>query len=370
LQHDVILWRTIQAVRQKQPALIGEDVFFLTCDYTFWRFDHKRLSRNTIGISVLPNVLLQLLRPFVPRTADFDRGFVSTFALPEFRTIHIASPQAVSRVAGIIRLYADLPEDVAVAILTDDALLTRVTRLDESDPAIADLIESAIVSEASRWKEEAERLSAQIRQEQETMKSTSDALSRAQLTAEEHIHALQAVREQLEQERHVRTAFEANASAERTAHEIELKKHDQEVAAATERAYRAEAARAQADDELSKTRSHTRRLRALIYALTHLLLSVAIIAVLLRYCELTVREHNSVVVGGATYGLVAATAELTSWFRGRKQRLLVRILWMSSCAAGVALVWVGIKQLTSFAILAGALVTLATSLLTALFQSE
>lgn len=342
LRHDIILWRTLQMVRHSQDGLLGEDAFFLTCDYTFWHFDHKHLSRNSVAVSVLPNVLLQLLRPFVPRTGDFDRSFVNTFALPEFRTIHTANPQAVLRVAGIIRLYADLPEDVAVAILTDDALLTQVTKLDDSDPTVSDLIESAIVAEAAKWKDEADRLGEQVRQEQLMRTIASDSLVEAKKAAELHVDALGLVQQQLVGERQTRESLEAKATADEIERESERTEHAQE----------------------------TRRLRWLVSALGHLLLAVGGTAALMRYVELTVYGHNAVVTGASIYAVVAVAVEWTSWFRRRRQRLLARILWMLSCAAGIGAAIIGTKDMTKWAILIGAVVTLITALITALFQSD
>jgi hypothetical protein len=361
LRHDIVVWRTIQAVRHNRPTLLGEDAFFITCDYSFWRFDHKNLSRRRTGVSVLPNVLLQLLRPFVPRTQDFDQGFVNTFALPEFRTIHVASPQAVSRVAGIMRLYADLPEDVAVAILTDDALLTKVTRLDESDPTIKDLVESAIIAEANRWKAEAERLRGEIEKEQATTKDVSDALAVARRAADDHVQALGAVREQLATEHEVRVAAEASAAAERTAREQELDRHGREIAAASERA-------SQAEEAMRKTAMQASRMRAISYALIHLLVGFAICATFVRYYMLTVREYNAMIIGALVYVSIASVGEVNAWFSRRRQRVLARVLWFFMCLSGVWAAWVTTEHAMTFSILVGALVTLATALVTALLH--
>jgi hypothetical protein len=148
LLHDVVLWRTLQTIRKKSAEPFGAGAMFLSCDYSFFNFDRKVLRQvGQVGTVVLPNVFLQLLRPFVARTNDFDSKFIETFALPEFRTIHGADNRALSRIAQTLTLYSDIDENLALKLLTDEALISQVRNLKEDDPSIQPLIEQAIVSE-------------------------------------------------------------------------------------------------------------------------------------------------------------------------------------------------------------------------------
>jgi hypothetical protein len=354
MQHDIILWRTLQTVRSNHPGPFGAGAFFLTCDYRFWRFDHRELSRGSTGVSVLPNVLLQLLRPFVPRTDDFDRSFVSTFALPEFRTIHSASAQAVSRVAGIVRLYSDLPEEVAVAILTDDALIAKVTELDESDPSINELIESAIAAEASRWKEEAERLREALKRDEVAAREASAALFQASQNAEQNLKALDAVSRQLENERQTRLAADIAAAEERDQNQALHAAHDATINELRERAEAGAAALARSNEERVKEKArHFRemeRVKRILYAVFHVVLGLAVASSAVRYMTLNVRQYNWVIVGATIYGVVAAIIELMPWFRRCKQRPLARILWSLTIVLTVAAAWYGRENVPALSI--------------------
>jgi hypothetical protein len=374
LRHDIILWRTLQKVRQHNAGFLGAGAFFLTCDYTFWRFEHQELSRRSSGVSVLPNVFLQLLRPFVPRTDDFDRSFVSTFALPEFRTIHSASAQAVSRVAGIVRLYADLPEDIAVTILTDEALVTKVAKLDESDPTIHSLIESAIASEASRWQEEAVRLRQQLELEQNLSKEKSAELRRASIAAEENVRALTAVNQQLEDERIARLRTEESAAAEKQRHGALVTEQEEVVDGLVRRAEQAEAAEKVARVELVARRQSEdvrettlRRTTSTLFALVHVLVAFVACTFIVRYAT---AKAESAIVGGILYAGIAAVTEFAQWFQRSRQRRLMRLLWLISIVVGVGLTWCKPDQIIVLSVFESILGSSLIALLTLPFQQR
>lgn len=148
LLHDVVLWRTLQSIRRKSAEPFGAGAMFLSCDYAFFNFDRTNLRQNgQVGTVILPNIFLQLLRPFVSRTDDFDAKFIETFALPEFRTIHAADNKALSRIGQTLALYSDIDETLALKLLTDEALISKVRDLEAEDPAIRPLIEQAIIAD-------------------------------------------------------------------------------------------------------------------------------------------------------------------------------------------------------------------------------
>lgn len=165
LLHDVVLWRTLQSIRKRSSEPFGAGAMFLSCDYSFFNFDRNQLRQNgQVGTVILPNVFLQLLRPFVSRTADFDAKFIETFALPEFRTIHAADNKALSRIGQTLALYSDIDEPLALKLLTDEALISKVRDLKPDDPAIQPLIEQAIIGENQSLRQDltvtAEKLAA------------------------------------------------------------------------------------------------------------------------------------------------------------------------------------------------------------------
>jgi hypothetical protein len=110
---------------------------------------------------VLPNVLWQILRPFVPSSPDFDRSFAETFAIPEFRTIGSGAARACSKMLGLLAAYKDFPEEIAARLLTNDLLIDRL-RATRDDAQFQAQVESAIALENQTLSEERAALAKQV----------------------------------------------------------------------------------------------------------------------------------------------------------------------------------------------------------------
>lgn len=98
VNHDVTVLECVRFLRSNAKTTLDAGSLFLTCDFTLYRFDiaDSRDSKTYTSV-VLPNVLWQVLRPFIPASQDFDRSFAETFALPEFRTIGSGAVRLVRR---------------------------------------------------------------------------------------------------------------------------------------------------------------------------------------------------------------------------------------------------------------------------------
>ncbi len=146
--HDASMWLALRRLRTPGQPVLDSGAIFLTNDYWFQRFDRTRAGLSFgggPGAVVLPTQLLQLLRPLVPATDDFDRRFVDTFASPEFRTVQTGYSATSAKVLSYLATYKDLPTPTAVAILRNHALASRLRPLDEDSPAFREAIESEIV---------------------------------------------------------------------------------------------------------------------------------------------------------------------------------------------------------------------------------
>src|SRR5688500_19917464 len=114
----------LDVVRQKRTnakSTLEAGALFITCDFFLYRFDWEDSKAKGIKPStVLPNVLWQVLRPFVPSDVDFDRSFAETFALPEFRIFGSKASEACSKMLSILAGYKDLPEETATRMLSSD----------------------------------------------------------------------------------------------------------------------------------------------------------------------------------------------------------------------------------------------------------
>src|SRR5205807_7792883 len=116
--------------------------FVLSSDLWFWRFDRQILRKNYASkpIVVLPDSLLQALRPFIGTSSLFDdAAFAKLFSAIEFRGAETESyADTAQRVAAYLASFADLSEETARRILPDSMLMKRIGQADESSDAFQD----------------------------------------------------------------------------------------------------------------------------------------------------------------------------------------------------------------------------------------
>ncbi|MBF0290633.1 MAG: cell envelope integrity protein TolA [Nitrospinae bacterium] len=147
IAHDVAVLDCVRTLRKNGTSTLEAGALFVTCDYMLYRFDSDASRKaNAHASVVLPNILWQILRPFVPASQDFDRSFAETFAMPEFRTIGSGAAKACSRMLGLLATYKDFPEETAKRMLSNDRLIDGL-RTTNSDEEFQALIESAIAAE-------------------------------------------------------------------------------------------------------------------------------------------------------------------------------------------------------------------------------
>lgn len=146
INHDVAVWQTVRGLRKKASSPLEVGAFLLTADYSLYTFDWYRIrQQGEIGLVVLPNQFLQILRPFVSTTDDFDRRFVETFAIPEFRTLGNGYASVRSRVLSYLSTYADMTERTALRILANELLMQQLRDKHDESEEFKQLVEFAIL---------------------------------------------------------------------------------------------------------------------------------------------------------------------------------------------------------------------------------
>jgi len=162
IAHDVTVLDCVRSLRNNIHSTLEAGALLVTCDYMLYRFDNEE-SRNakTLASVVLPNVLWQVLRPFIPASQDFDRSFAETFAIPEFRTIGSGASKACSKMLGLLTAYKDFPEETAARLLSNDMLIDAL-RAAENDEQFQAQVESAITAENQALVEERAALVRQV----------------------------------------------------------------------------------------------------------------------------------------------------------------------------------------------------------------
>jgi len=162
ISHDVEVLDCVRFLRKNVTNTLEAGVLLVTCDYSLYSFDSD-MSREarTCASVVLPNILWQILRPFVPNNQGFDRAFAETFAIPEFRTIGSGSARACSKMLGLLATYQDFPEETAARLLSNDLLMLSLRAI-QSDDQFKSRVESEIVSENKLLLESQDDLKKQI----------------------------------------------------------------------------------------------------------------------------------------------------------------------------------------------------------------
>lgn len=172
INHDVAVWQTVRGLRKKASSPLEVGAFLLTADYSLYTFDwYKIRQQGEIGLVVLPNQFLQILRPFVSTTDDFDRRFVETFAIPEFRTLGNGYASVRSRVLSYLSTYADMTERTALRILANELLMQQLRdKLDESEE-FKQSVEFAIFRDYEQVLKEKEESARRAKEQEELARS-------------------------------------------------------------------------------------------------------------------------------------------------------------------------------------------------------
>lgn len=184
--HDVtVLLATEDNRSSNNHSILEAGSLFLTCDYYLYSYDNQHRSSNKLGSVVLPNHLLQVLRPLAPRTPDFDKRFVATFAIPEFRTIDSDYSATVSRVMMYLSGFETLSEESAARILGDRALIQNLQGVDEDSDTFANSIESVLAKENEMLLEEMASLKEKQSSLEQSNKRYDEVVSRQKAEIQE-----------------------------------------------------------------------------------------------------------------------------------------------------------------------------------------
>jgi phage terminase small subunit len=247
IDHDVTVVDTVLELRERASSTVKSGALLLTCDYTLYRFDQE-MSRRTgrKGCVLLPNVFMQMLRPFIPSSADFDRSFAETFAIPEFRIIGSGAARATSRLMGILASYREVREETAVKLLSNDLLLDRLEPI-EDDAKFQELVEAAIIDDNNMLMEEKAALERQIEEEKrQRLQEQNERLREREVAA----HRLE--QEQRQKREALETAERERLERDATSKQLEQVQEARRVADEEKRKLEAE------KDDLAKQLSKQR----------------------------------------------------------------------------------------------------------------
>jgi regulator of replication initiation timing len=166
LDHDVRLGLTVSAKRRRVGAgetALDAGAFFVTNDRLFRRFADRHMASGRVPIAVLPEQLLQVLRPLAPSDIDWDARFIEAFAVPEFRSAASDYTETSTRLLEYLALYGDLPKQAAVSLLTNQLLLDELSAA-ATDEEFEAAVENSLAEELASLAEENSALTTQLRE--------------------------------------------------------------------------------------------------------------------------------------------------------------------------------------------------------------
>jgi len=217
--HDASLMATVRDLRSKGETSLDVGALLITCDYALYRFDlETSRAEGELGACVLPNLLWQILRPYLSVSADYDKAFAETFALPEFRTVASGASRACSRMIALLASYAEFPEATAANLLSNDMLIDKLRIIDD-DQEFHRQVESAIVLEnqslledKAALQEETEMLRRQKEADEEYRQRVSSQVAELEKKEEEQRSRADRERERADSEAAKRAESEKSAT--------------------------------------------------------------------------------------------------------------------------------------------------------------
>lgn len=239
IKHDIIVWCAAKSLRKTGASGLDVGALLLSADQRLFAYDWGVLSNGSnLGVVVLPSQLLQLLRPFVPRTADFDKKFAEVFALPEFRLGRSDFSQVTRRVLSFLASVKDITEETALAILADEILIGRLKNV-EADEDIKAAIESEVLRKNAELEKKHRDVASQLETVRAEVASRQSALDEAQSKLSLKDQALADRSDDVQREKSEREHKEAEAAAARA--EIALSRQELEATACSLKAKSEEA---------------------------------------------------------------------------------------------------------------------------------
>lgn len=186
IDHDIRVRAFVRRRQRDAPTILDAGAFMLTMDHVLYRYDWTKLrQRGEVGTTVLPQQLVQLLRPLAHGVADFDKRFVEGFALPEIRSARSFNPAVSTKILSYLSTVSDLNPDTAASLLTDEYLTQAVGALDPRSPEFRAEVDNALARQNAELQQELQ----QAREGVASMESERSAAAAAYETRIEDLEA-------------------------------------------------------------------------------------------------------------------------------------------------------------------------------------
>lgn len=158
--HDAFILMMMRELRGRRDKRASEaKAWFLTYDRALTSYSVHKAGSDHLPVVMLADDWLQIARPFLPRTDEYDQSFIAMLRFP----VAFDDPSVVKlneMVEALQRLdtMKDLPAPVIAGMVSDGAMLTRI-RLAQDEKAVQRLVEVESATYAKEQEAQVERLS-------------------------------------------------------------------------------------------------------------------------------------------------------------------------------------------------------------------
>ncbi len=164
-EHDAFHRLLIKRLRGKERRSWTEAKFwFLTCDTILPKFDRfARRNPKEMSFCMLPEQWLQLIRPLLPRSPDFDATFSDLLASPYLRSYGSLPPDTAQKILARIAQFREHSPALAFKILTD-VYVAKGLRETEDEQEQLQIIDNATAQAAEKFRLEKEQTEAKLKE--------------------------------------------------------------------------------------------------------------------------------------------------------------------------------------------------------------
>lgn len=135
LRHDAYLRFLVNKKRRGKPqSFTNTKTWLLTCDRTLILYDYYlkekgKEKKSTMNTSVMPHQWLQILRPLLPRTEDYNATFANLLSSPYLRSYGTIPSRIPVQVLATASQVEKIGPQIAAKLLTDMFLSRQMALL-------------------------------------------------------------------------------------------------------------------------------------------------------------------------------------------------------------------------------------------------
>ncbi|MDQ3605467.1 MAG: hypothetical protein M3418_04670 [Gemmatimonadota bacterium] len=178
LEHDVFMLRHVRRLRGSAQRTAGQTrVWFLTYDRRLTMFTLRGRRSDAVSPCMLGDSWLQIARPFLPRTDDYEKSFVAMLRYPLLYQSSNAVPfEHVATALSRLERFEPLPIPVVSAMIADGEFIKRLDAT-QSRSEEAGLVNLAAAAAAGEITKREQRTAAELASAKERLAKLEETLA-------------------------------------------------------------------------------------------------------------------------------------------------------------------------------------------------